>query len=155
MGAEPAKRGAVSPKAREKCIKRARKEVAYLDKWGYWPGMFYFAMGLLSIGMAVLLTVFLQHVTQMPGNPQQVQNGMWQGFMLGVVFGFITACLAYKGAFYIVEGVGYLRGKPDSRTLVEYHDALVNLMQAEERRLPHESDMLPLQESTSLNQSDA
>ncbi len=156
MDAEPVKRMPVSPKAREKCIKRARKEVAFLDKWGYWSGVFYLAMGLVFIGMAIAFVVILELFVQlMPGNPQQAQNGMWPGFLLGAVFGFITGFSTYKGFFCIVEGVGYLRGKPASRTLVEYHDALVNLMREEGRPLPSESDMLPSQNSLSPNQSDA
>ena len=103
MGAEPAKRGAVSPKSREKCIKRARKEVEYLDKWGYWLGVFYLVMGPLFIGLAIAFVVILElFLHMMPGNPQQAQNGMCPGFLLGAVFGFITGFFTYKGFFYII-----------------------------------------------------
>jgi hypothetical protein len=152
MDSEPVKRMAVSPSAREKCIKRARKEVQFLDKWGYWPGIFYLTAGVLFIAMGFAFIVLLQHLAELGGNPQ-AQNGIWLGFMLGVVFGVITAFLTYKGGFYIVEGIGYLRGKPASRILVQYHDTLVNLMRDEERPLPSESDAPPSQESISASES--
>jgi hypothetical protein len=148
-------RSTVSPTARAKCIARARKEVEFLDKWGYWPGIFYCVAGLLFFGLTVAFVVLLQRIAQMPGHAQQVQNAIWEGFMLGVVLGVIGGFLSYKGAHYLLEGISYFRGKPASRALVEYHDALVNLMHQEDGQLLHDRDPRQSKEPLSTSESNA
>jgi hypothetical protein len=134
MGDEQTNKLAVSPHAREKCIKRARKSVALLDKWGYWSGIGYLVLGLVCIGIVICFIVLLQHIAQMPGNPQQVQNNMWEGFLLGIIFGFLTGYLVYKSAFCFFESIKFFRGDPMDRILLEYHEALLNLMHNQENR---------------------
>jgi hypothetical protein len=132
MGDKPAKPRAISPKAREKCIKRARKRVLFLDRWGYWFGIFFLIAGLAFIGLSICFIVFMIiFLENMPGNPPQFQNNMWEGFIFGMVFGFFVGLIGLKGGYYFAEGIKYHRGDPADRMLVEYHDALLNLMQNE------------------------
>jgi hypothetical protein len=156
MSTEPVRRRRVSPSAREKCIKRARKEVDFLDKWGRWCAIGYFIGGLAILGSGIMFIVLVQRIAQMPGNPQQVQDAMWQGFLLGITFGSIVAFMIFKGVYYMGEGIDYLRGKPASRTLVEYHDILVELIHDRNGQLSGVPDDIPsLQDSMIASESDA
>lgn len=153
MGTEPVRRRAVSPIAREKCIKRARKEVEFLDKWGRWFAVIYLAGGLALLGAGISFIVLLQHFAQMPGNPQQAQDAMWQGFALGISFGIILVFLLFKGMLCICEGISCLWGKPTSRTLVEYHDTLINLIHDHDSHLSCNSNTPKPHDSLSASES--
>jgi ABC-type Fe3+ transport system permease subunit len=153
MAVKSLKHRPISPGTREKCIKRAQKEVESLDKWGYWLGVFFVVVGVLMCGMSIAFVVLMQRFAEMCGNPQQAQNAVWQGLLLGLIFGFITAALAFKGAFYIHKGIWFFRGNPEGRMLVEYHDTLVNLMHEQDGELSCESDAVQSQESLSAVKS--
>lgn len=153
--AEQTKRLTISPAAREKCIKRARKEVEFLDKWGYWHGIGFVVGGFVFWGIGVGFIVLLQLFAQGFWAPQQAQNFVWQGFIVGILFGFITIGAVFEGLKYIVLGINYLRGNPTSRMLVEYHDALVNLMHEQDGHLSSESDATALQDSLSRSGTNA
>ena len=147
MSVESARRSDIPPELREKYIKR-RKEVEFLDKWGRWLCIFNIAVGLLGLCAIIVLVVLLQRLIDLPGNPApQAKNLMWAGFVLGTMIGCWAGFMTYKVAHFVCEGVGYLHGKPASRMLVEYHDALVNLMHEEQRQMADGSDALPSRDS--------
>jgi hypothetical protein len=123
----------VSPATRTKCIARARKEVRLQKKWGRWGAAFMILIGVLILGCAIGFIILLQLLLQQPGNPGPgFQNWAWLGFTLGIVFGFMTLVAGFKGVNAIVHGIQMLRGDPISQILVEYHDALVNVMHEEQ-----------------------
>ncbi len=155
MDVESARRRAISPELREKHIKRARKDVRLFDKWGRWWAAFYFLAGLVFMGLAGAFIWIVYRIVQDPlANPgPAAQNPVWQGFTFGILFGFFSGYLLLRGAFCIGEAIGWLRGKPDSRMLVEYHDALVNLMHEEQGRMADESDAILSQDSLSTSES--
>jgi hypothetical protein len=133
MDTERAKGRTVSAAAREKCIKQARKQVESEEKWGRWSVTldFVFAMAFWTISGGFILIVYAVVQTLVAPAGQQAQNAVWEGFALGSLFGFIAGATFFKGAFWFARGVGSLRGDPVSRTLVEYHDALIHLMHEE------------------------
>ncbi len=129
----------ISPKTREKCIRRARKEVAFIKRWGRWFGTIEIVGG---VGLCALGTLFIgvmQRVAALlPGIGQgqagqnaaqnnAVQNMMWGGLGLGLVFGMIVGTILLLGGIHVFIGIKRFRGDPASQILIEYHDALVEL----------------------------
>jgi hypothetical protein len=88
-----------------------------------------FLFGAPLIAVPVFFIVLLIHFANMPGNPgPAAQNAIWQGFVLGLVFGAASICTMFKGLNAIRHGIEEIRGDPVSQMLVEYHDALLSLM---------------------------
>ena len=118
----------VSPAVRTEVIERARKDVAYQTKWGRLAGAWLMLFGILMIALALAVVLLLKRFSEMPGNPGPAgQKAIWQGFVLGMIFGAIAMCLALKGLAAFHHAIEAIRGNPVSQMLVEYHDALVGL----------------------------
>jgi hypothetical protein len=129
MSTQQERRRTVSPDARKKCIERARKAVQAHEKWGLWLGLLYFVLGILGFGLSIAFIILFQRFVQFQVNQAQgEQNLAWMGFLLGLTFGAIASVTAFASLRHVVEGIKLLRGDPASHILVEYHDAIVNMM---------------------------
>ena len=152
MDTEQVKRRTVSASARDKCIKCARKVVESQEKWGRCLAVFYAFLGLVLFGMGVWFIALVQNFARTFGNVGPAgQNPFWQGFVGGMALGFVMIGILFHAVKAIVECVKSLR----PRILVEYHDALVNLMHDQGSHLPCESDIPTSQDSLSPSESNA
>jgi hypothetical protein len=150
MSTQP-KRVTVSPSAREECIERVRKAIRSRERWGLWVAVFFLFMGLTFFALGVWLIVLLQNFALRNGNV----GAFWGGVSLGVVFGIVLLSIFYHSVSMIVAAIKSLRDDPADRILVEYHDALINLMQEADGPVPCAADMPTPQESLSSNESHA
>jgi hypothetical protein len=118
------------------CIDRARKRMRSLEKWGKWVAASYAAMGIAMVALAVCFSclvvsfVRLGANAQIPAAPRQADLA-WMGFSLGLMFGFLAGLLLFKGMFYVVEAIVFLRGNRTCELLLRYHDGIRTAMQNE------------------------
>jgi uncharacterized membrane protein len=112
----------------EKCVERARKRVHSWKKWGNWMAVFCLIVSLITIAAGGFFIWFLLHMNGVFPQPQQVQNAQQQATALGMLFGFISGAMFFKGALYLAHSMKFFRGDLDDQLLVEYHDAVVKLL---------------------------
>jgi hypothetical protein len=118
----------------EKCINSARKQVQLYQKWGRWNAAPFFLLAIFYAGLAVtflLITIYMvRNFLGLQPNPNQPQiNAIKQGFGLGLLFGFFSGWLFYKGIFFFYKSIDFLRGDCISHLLIKYHDGILALMQ--------------------------
>jgi hypothetical protein len=156
MGTERPNRVTVSPSARAKCIKRARKTVRLQEKWGFRLALLYLVLGILGLGLSIGFVIVFQRFLRMEGfRAQAVQDLAWMGYLLGLSFGTLASVTAYSGIIHIVEGMKFLAGNPASYIIVEYDDALVNMMHEQDRSMSSECDTRTPQDSPSSTEANA
>jgi hypothetical protein len=117
--------------AENKCVQRARKRLQSEKKWGRWAAMFNIAIGTVCFILVIAFLIFIYKILTdlAPPGPQgaQFQNILTQGLAVGIIFGIMIAGIITHGAHALINGITALRGDQISRTLVAYHDALVEL----------------------------
>jgi hypothetical protein len=149
------KKPTVSPVVREKCIERAREAMQDWKIWGRYRAVLYLTKGIGLLIVGVILIVLIQG-TECPARLGPAgQKPFQEGFAAGIALGMFLLVLLFLGGMCVVKGIKALRCDPTDHILVEYHDALVNLMHAEESRLSSETDTVPLQDSMSVSEPNA
>jgi hypothetical protein len=125
--------------------------VQSVEKWGIWAAIFQVTMGIAFAALAIAFGYCLKCVADFVGNAQnpgmpQVPNLIWQGFVLGLVFGAISGYLLFKGAHLVVQAIEMFRGDKTYTLLVRYHDGIMNMMEDEREGLGNPAIGKPLRE---------
>lgn len=112
---------AVSTKAREKCIAKARKSVQHQQKYGWIDAIFLLTYAVFSCAaVGCIYYLIFTHLTR----DQTVEDAVKHGWAAGLFLGFMAGGMLFAGMIALFGGVRSLRGDATTQLLVEYHDTL-------------------------------
>jgi hypothetical protein len=97
-------------------IEKARRAVEWHERWGRWLVAGNFAIAATHIGMAVAILYIAFGVIRNPG----LLAGIGAGIGVGLIAGYFGA----HGMSLFRDALISIRGFPEARLLVKYHDAL-------------------------------
>ena len=99
---------------------------------------FNFLFAVCFIGLGIGFLIFTIHIVKnflvppvQPNANQPQINAIKQGFGLGLVFGFFSGYLVYKGIFFFYKSIDFFRGDLTSHLLIKYHDGILASMQTQ------------------------
>lgn len=97
-----------------KYVEKARKSVEWFERWGKWLVAANFLIAAMYVGMSLAIVYIILHLLAVPG---LLVGG---GIGVGMIAGYFGA----HGMSLFVEAILSVRGYPEARLLVKYHDAL-------------------------------
>lgn len=126
MHTGPAKLVVLIDEADVACLAKARKTIAWQDRWGKWVA----AVVLLTAAGQLGISVLILYVTI---RVQLAIPGPIQGFLAGIGFGIVIGAVA---GYFLVQGLATFReaicffkgGFPEYRLLLKLHDSLATVL---------------------------